>query len=387
MVSKMMDNVVSLKYEDKEITLIGTAHVLQESVELVEQTINTICPDTVCIELDVSRYKSIQNPEAWKNTNVADIIKSKKVGLLLANLILSSYQKRVAQRLDTVPGKEMLQGIKSANDHQCNLVLADRDIQITFLRVWRKLTLYEKCKLFSSLFLEEDSADDEQININDLIEKDNLDAALSSIAKSFPKIAEILIHERDQYLAYKIKTAPGKKIVAVVGAAHILGIKKEIYRQQNLDSITSIPKSSGIVKVFACIIPMVMLLLIGYSFITNLQMGLQQLSSWILWNGVLAALFTALALGHPLTILAAFVSAPITSVDPLLACGWITGIVEATIRKPTVKDVNNVPEDIFHITRFFKNRFLKALAIVFFSNIGSAIGTLIAGTDIIKNII
>ena len=323
----------------------------------------------------------------WKNTNVADIIKSKKVGLLLANLILSSYQKRVAQRLDTVPGKEMLQGIKSANDHQCNLVLADRDIQITFLRVWRKLTLYEKCKLFSSLFLEEDSADDEQININDLIEKDNLEAALSSIAKSFPKIAEILIHERDQYLAYKIKTAPGKKIVAVVGAAHILGIKKEIYRQQNLDSITSIPKSSGIVKVFACIIPMVMLLLIGYSFITNLQMGLQQLSSWILWNGVLAALFTALALGHPLTILAAFVSAPITSVDPLLACGWITGIVEATIRKPTVKDVNNVPEDIFHITRFFKNRFLKALAIVFFSNIGSAIGTLIAGTDIIKNII
>lgn len=124
--------------------------------------------------------------------------------------------------------------------------------------------------------------------------------------------------------------------------------------------------------------------MIGYSFITNLQMGLQQLSSWILWNGVLAALFTALALGHPLTILAAFVSAPITSVDPLLACGWITGIVEATIRKPTVKDVNNVPEDIFHITRFFKNRFLKALAIVFFSNIGSAIGTLIAGTDIIK---
>lgn len=279
----------------------------------------------------------------------------------------------------------MLQGIESAKEHQCELVLADRDIQTTFLRIWRKLSIWEKCKLFSSLLFDGTLATDEEIDINDLMEKDDLEAALSSVDEQFPKITEILIHERDQHLAYKIKTAPGKKIVAVVGAAHIPGIKKEIYRQQDLDSITSIPKSSGVVKALACIIPIGILLLIGYSFITNLQMGLQQLSSWVLWNGVLASLFTALALGHPLTVLAAFVSAPITSIDPLLACGWITGLVEATIRKPTVEDVNNVPEDIFHITRFFKNRFLRALAIVFFSNIGSAIGTFIAGTDMIRN--
>lgn len=385
MVLDMTDNVVSLEYGGKEITLIGTAHVLQESAELVKQTIDTTCPDAVCIELDVPRYKNIQNPEAWKNTNVADIIKSKRVGLLFANIVLSSYQKRAAQKLHTTPGKEMIQGIESAKEHQCELVLADRDIQTTFLRIWRKLSIWEKCKLFSSLLFDGILAADEEININDLMEKDDLEAALSSVDEQFPKITEILIHERDQHLAYKIKTAPGKKIVAVVGAAHIPGIKKEIYRQQDLDSITSIPKSSGVVKALACIIPLGILLLIGYSFITNLQMGLQQLSSWVLWNGVLASLFTALALGHPLTVLAAFVSAPITSIDPLLACGWITGLVEATIRKPTVEDLNNVPEDIFHITRFFKNRFLRALAIVFFSNIGSAIGTFIAGTDMIRN--
>lgn len=381
----MTNNITVIRYEDKEITLIGTAHVLHESVELVKQTIDDIAPDTVCIELDAERYNNIQNPKAWENTNVADVIKSKKVGLLLANIILSSYQKRVAKKLNTIPGQEMLQGIESAKKHSCELVLADRNIQTTFLRIWHKLSLWEKCKLFSGL-LTGGQEDGDDIDLSTLMEKDNLEAAVSSIGEDFPQIAEVLIHERDQHLSYKIKTAPGTKIVAVVGAAHVAGIQKEIFSQQNIENITSVPKPLGIFKVFTWITPIAILLLIAYGFITNFQTGLQQLTSWFLWNSVLAAIFTAVMLGHPWSILTAFVSAPITSLNPFLACGWFAGLTEATIRKPTVDDINRVPDDIFHVTRLFKNRFLKAMAIVIFANIGSSIGTLIAGADIVRNL-
>lgn len=381
----MADNITTIRYEDKEIILIGTAHVLHESVELVKQTIDNLLPDTICIELDDERYKNLQNPKAWENTNIADVIKSKKVGLLLANIILSSYQKRVAKTLGTTPGQEMLQGIESAKEHSCELVLADRNIQTTFLRIWRKLSPWEKCKLFSGL-LTGDRGQSEDIDLNTLMEKDNLEAAISSIGEEFPKIAEILINERDQHLAYKIKTAPGGKIVAVVGAAHVAGIQKEIFCQQNLENITSVPTPNSFFRVFAWIIPVAIFLLIAYGFISNFQTGLQQLKSWVLWNSVLAGFFTAAMLGHPFSILTAFVSAPITSLNPFLACGWFVGLTEATIRKPTVDDINRVPDDIFHIKRFFKNRFLKAMVIVIFANIGSSLGTLIAGANIIKNL-
>ncbi|MCR1984917.1 TraB/GumN family protein [Blautia coccoides] len=382
----MADNITTIRYEDKEITLIGTAHVLHESVELVKQTIDYILPDTICIELDAERYKNLQNPKAWENTSVAEVIRSKKAGLLFASIILSSYQKRIAKNLNTVPGQEMLQGIESAKEHSCELVLADRDIQTTFLRVWRRLSLLEKCKLFSG-FLTEEQGEGEDVDLNILMEKDSLEAAISNIDEEFPKIAEILINERDQHLAYKIKTAPGKKIVAVVGAAHAAGIQREIFHEQNLESITSVPESKSIFRVFAWMIPSAVFLLIAYGFISSYQTGLQQLKSWVIWNSVLAGAFTTVMMGHPISIITAFISAPITSLNPFLACGWFVGLTEAAIRKPTVDDINRVPDDIFHIKRFFKNRFLKAMVIMIFANIGSSIGTLIAGADIIRNLL
>lgn len=382
----MADNITTIRYEDKEITLIGTAHVLHESVELVKQTIDYILPDTICIELDAERYKNLQNPKAWENTSVAEVIRSKKAGLLFASIILSSYQKRIAKNLNTVPGQEMLQGIESAKEHSCELVLADRDIQTTFLRVWRKLSLLEKCKLFSG-FLTEKQVEGEDVDLNILMEKDNLEAAISNIGEEFPKIAEILINERDQHLAYKIKTAPGKKIVAVVGAAHAAGIQREIFHEQNLESITSVPESKSVFRVLAWMIPITAFLLIAYGFISSYQTGLQQLKSWVIWNSVLAGAFTAAMLGHPISIITAFISAPITSLNPFLACGWFVGLTEAAIRKPTVNDINRVPDDIFHFERFFKNRFLKAMVIMIFANICSSIGTLIAGADIIRNLL
>lgn len=380
-------NIETLYYEGKEIKIVGTAHISPESVKLVKQVIDDILPDTVCVELDASRYDTIQNPKQWEDTNVIEIIKSKKVGLLFANLLLSSYQKNLAKKLNTVSGQEMIQGIKSAKEHGCELVLADREIQTTFLRIWRKLPVRHKIKLLIGILF--DFKSDEDVGEDDiaaLMQKDNLEAAISSISGDFPIISEILIHERDQYLAHKIKNASGEKIVAVLGAAHVAGVKKEIFCQQNIQDISSIPPKNILSKVLGWVIPAVIVFLLLYGFMQNFQTGVQQLTSWVFWNGIAAALFTAVLLGHPLSVLTAFISAPITSLNPFIACGWFAGLVEATIRKPTVRDINNVSNDIFHFKSFYKNRFLKALAIVIFANVGSTIGTIIAGADIIKNL-
>lgn len=383
----MEDNVVRLAYQDKEIILIGTAHVSQESAELVKRVIDEEKPDSICVELDEDRYQNLQNPKSWEHTDVIQVIKTKKIGFLLANVVLGSFQKKIARQLGTVVGQEMLQGIKSAKETGAELVLADRNIQITFLRIWRKLGLWEKTKLFFSLlfsFGEEIELSSE--DVKDLLKDETLESVVFEMRKKFPVIGEVLISERDQYLANKIKEAPGKKVVAILGGAHVPGVKEEIFKRQDIDRITEVPRGSPVFKMIGWAIPAIIIGLFIYGFAINIQTGLQQLSVWVLWNSGLAALFTAFVLGHPLSILTALVTAPFTSMNPFLACGWLAGLVEATIRKPTVQDINNISQDIFSFKRFFRNRFLKALAVVIMANIGSSIGTFVAGTNIIKNL-
>ncbi|MGK0466876.1 TraB/GumN family protein [Clostridium sp.] len=386
----MNDNIIVLKYQEKEIILVGTSHVLKESAELVKKVVSEENPDSVCVELDEARYQGIQNPKAWENTDIVQVIKTKKVGFLLANLVLSSYQKKIAQKLNTTVGQEILQGMESAKEIKAELILADRSIQTTFLRIWRKLSFWEKGKLLLGVLFSDEENDNNQISdgaIKKIMEEDIIEAAMSDMHKQFPKIGEILISERDQHLASKIKNAPGKKIVAILGAAHLKGVKEEIFKSQDMESITEIPPKSPISNIVGWAIPVCIIGLVSYGFITNIQTGLHQLSSWILWNGVLASLFTAISLGHPLSIITAFIASPITSLNPFMACGWFAGLTEATIRKPTVQDVINIPTDIFSIKGFYKNRFLRTMLIVIMANIGSSIGTMIAGIDIVKNLL
>ncbi len=382
-----MENITRIAYQNKEIILIGTAHVSQESVELVKTIIEQERPDSVCIELDADRYKSLKNPDAWEKTDVIQIIKTKKTGFLLASLALSSYQKRMAKQLNTRVGGEMIQGMESAEATGAELVLADRSIQTTFLRIWRKLSLWDKAKLIVNLFFSFDEETDlTEKDLQDLMTADMLESALSDIHKQFPKIGEILIRERDQHLAAKIKDAPGPKVVAVLGGAHIPGVKKEIPLTQNLDDITQVPDRSLISKMVSWAIPALILGLIAYGFVINWQTGIAQLSAWVLWNGILASLFTILALGHPLSVLTAFVVAPISSLNPLLACGWFAGLVQAAVKKPTVRDVLDVQKDILSVKGFYRNRFLRTLLVVMLANIGSSLGTYVAGIELIRNL-
>ena len=198
----MKEKLIRIDYKGKEIILIPTAHVSQESAKLVRDTIEEEKPDSICIELDEQRYKNLKNPDAWKNTNIIDIIKQKKVALLIANLILSSYQKNIAKKLKTKPGQEMIEGMKASEELGINLVLADRSIQTTFMRIWRKMGFFEKIKLFFSLMAMDEDEDVSEEDLQKLIERDNLELAIEDMGKDYPQIAATLLHERDKYLAY-----------------------------------------------------------------------------------------------------------------------------------------------------------------------------------------
>lgn len=373
-----------ISLNDKDIFLIGTAHISRASAETVKNFIIEEKPDSVCVELCQSRYQSITNPEKWKNMDIITIIKQKKALLLLVNLILSAFQKRLARQLGLNPGQEMIEAIKAAQENNINLVLADRDIQITFARIWKKLGFFGKFRLLFmlllSIFSQEDISEEE---IERLKSEDVLTAALNDLAVSFPRLKSSLIDERDQYLAEKIKNAPGKKIVAVVGAGHIPGIKTEIYKEHDLNSLTYVPKSANWVKWVLWAIPIAIIVMIISTFRVSTISGVNQILQWLIWNGSLAALGALITAAHPLSILTAFLAAPITSLNPLLAAGWFAGIVEAIVRKPRVEDF----EDLGNITTFrdfFRNRVTKILLVVALTNLGSSFGTFIGGAKIIQ---
>ncbi|MDR1320819.1 MAG: TraB/GumN family protein [Gracilibacteraceae bacterium] len=380
-------NVTRLEYQGKELILIATAHVSRESAALVREVVTAEQPDSICVELDEDRLRNMQNPDAWKKTDIVQVIRSKKVGFLIANLILSSYQKKLAARLDTAVGQEMREGIACAEEFGKNLVLADRQIQTTFLRIWRKITFWEKLKLiFGLVFSLGDDTEVSAADVEEMLQEDMLDAALSDIRANLPKAGHILVDERDQYLAHQIKNAPGPKVVAILGAAHVAGIKNEIPLEQDIEAITALPPPHPLTKAIGWIIPILICGLIVFAFAQNMEHGLRQLTAWVLWNSALAGVFTAASLAHPLSVLTAFVLAPFTSINPFLACGWFAGLTEAALKKPTVEDVERVPEDIFTFKGFFRNRFLHILTVVVMANLGSSIGTFAAGFDILTNL-
>ncbi|MFW5719219.1 MAG: TraB/GumN family protein [Halanaerobium sp.] len=378
------DNIQRLEFDGKEIILIPTAHISKKSAEQVKEVIETEEPDSVCVELDQQRYESIDNEDKWSEMNIFQVIKEKKSLLLLVNLIISSFQSRMAEKLGINAGEEMRQGIKSAKEIGAELVLADRNIQITFQRVWRGLGLWEKMKLIfqiiSMLFVDEEITEEE---MDQLKSGDALNIMLAEMGKSFPGIKKYLLDERDQYLANKIKNAPGDKIIAVLGAAHVPGVKKEIYKEQNLAKITKLPPKPKWGKLFSWGIPAVIMVIIISSFINNVSTGVEVTKAWFIWNGSLSALGVILGRGHILTVLTAFIVAPLSSLNPTLAAGWFAGLAEAYLKKPQVKDFQKLSEGIT-IKEIYTNKVTHILLIVILANLGSVIGTAVGGASVIR---
>ncbi|MFC3041081.1 TraB/GumN family protein [Virgibacillus xinjiangensis] len=379
------ENITRLHINGKEMILVGTAHVSKNSAQQVKEVIEAEQPDSVCVELDEQRYQSVTEGNKWKDMDIFKVIKEGKATLLLMNLAISSFQNRMAKQFGINAGQEMVQGIESAREINAGLVLADRNIQTTFSRIWGNVGLKGKAMLLTqviaSIFSKETISEEE---LEEMKSKDTLNAMLQDFSERFPRLKTPLIDERDQFLAQKIKEAPGDKVVAILGAAHVPGIMKEIHHEQDLNRLSQVPKKSKVPKVIAWSIPILILGIIAYTFIANPTAGIQQSISWVLWNGSFSAIGAAVAFGHPLTILAAFLAAPITSLNPLIAAGWFAGFVQAYIKRPNVGDFENLTDDVHHLKGFWNNKVTRVLLVVVLANIGSSLGTFIGGADVIR---
>jgi pheromone shutdown-related protein TraB len=374
-------SVERITLAEKEIYVVGTAHVSAESVEDVKATVEAVGPDSICIELCAARHKALVQKDNWKKMDIFKVIKEKRALFLLAQLILNSFYTRLGKQLKVQPGAEMLEGMKQADRIGAELVLADRDIEITLKRVWGYLNLWNKLVMVSQLmasFFVGGSIDSELVE--EMKSKDQLENIMEAFTDSFPEVKKRLIDERDIYLSQKIRIAPGKKIVAVVGAGHVKGIKEHIKNVISLEPIMEIPPKSVIPQILKWAIPLliVVLLVVGF-FKGGAEHSVESIYIWILVNGILSAAGTAIAFGHPITILSAFVGAPITSLNPMIAAGWVAGLVQAWIKKPTVQDLEDLPNAISSVKGFWLNPVSRILLVVVLANLGSTFGTIISG--------
>ena len=374
-------NVHEILIDEKQILLIGTAHISQSSVDEVNDVIEQEKPDTVCIELCASRHQAMMDKDQWKNMDIFKVVREGKSFLLFANLIMTAFQKRLGSQLGVKPGAEMLAAAEASERVNSELLLADRDVKITLQRTWRGMPFWGRMKVLSqllaSLFIREEISKEE---IEKLKESDALSEAMQMLADQSPDMKRILIDERDQFMAEKIRQAPGKRIVAVVGAGHVKGLTGELEREHNLAELETVPPPGKLGIWLKWGIPTLIVGLIGYGFFAvDTDLSIEMIQRWFLINGTLSAIGTAIAFGHPITIATAFVAAPFTSLNPAVAAGWVAGLVEAFLRKPQVRDFENLADDITHLRGFWQNNITRILLVVMFANLGSAIGTFAGG--------
>lgn len=387
----MNQNIRTLELNRRKITLIGTAHVSAESIQEVTNSIKEYKPDCVAIELDEKRAQSLKNPDSWRQLDIIKVLKNKEGFLLLANLVLGSFQKRMGQNVGVKPGDEMLAAIKTADELGIPSVMVDRPIQTTLKRAWAKSSGANKIKLLSALLASSFSKEEiSETEIEDLKKSSEMDSMMKELAEYLPIVKEVLIDERDKFLAAHIWEAQGNNIVAVLGAGHLEGVAANIEKMAsgaestNTDEINVIPEKKLGSKIAAWIIPALIVALIALGFVIGgKKAGSEMTFSWILWNGSLAALGAIISAAHPLTILVSFIGAPITSLCPFIGVGIVAGIVQAFICKPQVKDLENISDDAGSLKGFYRNKILRVLLVFFLTSIGSSVGTFVAGADII----
>jgi pheromone shutdown-related protein TraB len=380
----MTDNsnamVHRLNADGKEIILVGTAHVSMESVRLVEEVIRAETPDAVCVELCAARHQALRQKDRWQEMDIVKVIREKKAFLLLSNLLLASFQKRIAKKMDVTPGAEMQKAIELAETTGAQLCLADRDIRTTLSRAWHALGVWSKAKLVFQLLVSMGQAEDITAEeIERLKQRDVLEALLSEVGRSMPMLKTILIDERDRFLAAKIRQAPGKKIVAVVGAGHVPGIMQHWSESIDLAALEQLPPPGKMSALLKWVLPgsIVALFIAGF-FYGGKGAGTEMVVLWSACTGVLAGLGAALALAHPATVLSSVIVAPFTTLHPMIAAGWVSGMVEALSRKPKVKDLESLPDDILSFKGFWRNKVTRILLVVAFTNLGASVGTLVA---------
>ncbi len=379
----MNDTVQTIKVNGKKITIVGTAHVSQASVAEVEEVIRKENPDRVCVELDKTRYQTLTQTNVWKNLDISGVLKERKGFLLLANLVLASFQRRLGLNVGVKPGEEMLKAINVAKELGIECEFCDREVQVTLRRAWAKSSFWGKNKmlaaLISSVFTKEKLSEEE---MEKLKEKSLMHNMMEELAGYLPSVKEVLIDERDRFLATKIFNTPGRKLVAVVGAGHVEGILANLTRldkgeqANDVSDIDVIPPKKFIFKLIPWFVTVIVLGLIALGVIMGgAEKGFNMAWTWFLANGIPASLGAVLALAHPVTILVVFVAAPFTSLTPVVGAGMVGGLIQYYMMKPKVKDFENLFEDLNSFKGLYLNRVLKIFWVFFLAGVGSMIGT------------
>lgn len=390
------DVIKKIKLNGASITLLGTAHVSKESVALVEEQILSKEFDCVAVELCPARYENLKNKSWWQNLDIYEVIKKKKASLLLINLALSAYQRRLADKVGVEAGKEMMRAIELATENEIRLEVVDRDITTTLHRLVTKVSFWQKIKIFSGLvvgiFVGEE-IDKEQIE--NLKKGDMLHSVIEEFGDSLPQIKKVLIDERDEFMTgklsmlTKLENSP-KNILAIVGAGHLVGMVPNFDKPPNQSQMNELTKKSppnriGYFIGWGICVLILSMFYVGYQ--QSPELGWSLVVTWVLINGGFSALGAALALAHPVSVLAAFLAAPLTSLNPTIGAGMVVGLVESYLRKPKVTDFERLKDDISSFPMWWKNGVARVLLVFFFANVGSAVGTYVAGASIIKQIL
>jgi pheromone shutdown-related protein TraB len=374
--------------------LLGTAHVSRASVTAVTEMAGSGNFDAIAVELCPARHQALTRQQQWQDMDLFRIIREKKAGLVMANLALGAYQRRIADQFGIEPGAELKAAADAAIAHDIPLQLIDRDLATTLKRSYRAVPWYKRIMLTTGLVMSTVSSEEvDEEQIEKLKEGDILESTFTEFAEQSPELYEALIAERDRFMAARLRQEnrvnTGKRILVVIGAGHLDGLSKYLANDQQdpqteVDNLSRLPPPNRWLKFVPWAIAALVFTGFWVGFSRSPELGWQLVTLWVLINGGLAALGALLAGGHPLTILSAMIAAPLTSLNPAIAAGMVSGAVESWLRKPTVSDLDRLREDATTLKGWFKNPATRILLVFFFSNLGSAIGTWVAGFQIFE---
>ena len=375
-----------------EYTLLGTAHVSRASAEAVKEMAGSGEYDAIAVELCQARYSALTAERKWTDLDLYKIIREGKAGLVMANLALSAYQRRIAEQFGIEPGAEMRAATIAAKERDLPLQLVDRDLATTLRRSYASVPWYKRVYLMAGLALGMVSSEEiDEEAIEKLKEGDILESTFTEFAEQSPELYEALIAERDRFMAARLREenadSSGRKVLVVIGAGHMEGLAKHletssadpVSERQKLEAMPPRARWPRVIP-WAIMVLVISGFLIGFS--RSPELGWQLVFIWVAINGGLAALGALLARAHPLTVLSAVIAAPLTSLNPTIAAGMVTGLVESWLRKPRVSDLENLRFDITTVRGWFRNPATRILLVFFLSNLGSAIGTWVAGFKI-----
>ncbi|MEC7089884.1 MAG: TraB/GumN family protein [Candidatus Thermoplasmatota archaeon] len=360
----------------ENLRLLGTAHIATSSVEAVRQQIAEYQPDVVAVELCKSRHDALVSDRRLDKEGLLKVIKEGKAPMVLMQSMLSAEQRKLGINEGQQPGAELLAAVQAADEVGCEVALVDRDIQTTLRRAWKRMKFREKWRLLTSL-LEDDDEDD--VDVNELLQDSDLLSSMMEELKGFsPGAGEVLIDERDTYIASKItQLGTERRVLAVLGAGHLQGVSSKLTGDDlsiESDHLDTLPKPSLPRRMLPWAFPLVMIGVLAAVFSTS--RGIDWVTFFTVWtasNAVFAALACLLARGHPLAVLTAALASPITSLNPALAAGWFAGYVQLKVAEPTAEDLQAFLK-LEELSTMWTNPAGKVLFVTALTNVGSMVG-------------